>query len=101
MSPSVYDRGDLQSSGDVKELLIVIRREIRYKNRTFDKLENYMMPLKQENKILKCQNKQRTNQVDNLSSDVQTVTELTKENEKKRTALIIVPMRKFRILLNR
>ena len=83
MSASVYDRADLQSSGDVKELLIVIRREIRYKNRKFDKLENYMMPLKQKNKILKCQNKQRTKQVYNLSSDVQTVTELTKENEKK------------------
>ena len=67
----------------MKELLIVIRREMRYKNRKFDKLDNYRTSLKKDNKILKRQNKQRTKQIENLSSDVQTVAELTKENERK------------------
>ena len=67
----------------MKELLIVIRREMRYKNRKFDKLDNYRTSLKKDNKILKRQKKQRTKQIENLSSDVQKVAELTKENERK------------------
>ena len=67
----------------MKELLIDIRSEMRYMNQKFDKLETSMMSLKQDNKILKRQNKQLTQQVENSSADVQTVTELAKENERK------------------
>ena len=87
-SASGCDRGDdIQSSGDVKELLIDIRSEMRYMNQKFDKLENSMTSLKQDNKILKRQNKQLTQQVENLSADEQTVTELAKENERKNERL--------------
>ena len=71
----------------MKELLIDIRSEMRYMNQKFDKLENSMTSLKQDNKILKRQNKQLTQQVENLSADVQTVTELAKENERKNERL--------------
>lgn len=81
------NRDDLQSTGDVKELLIDIRREMRYMNRKFDKLENTMTSLKQDNKTLKKQNKHLTKQVEELSSELQTVTELAKENERKNERL--------------
>lgn len=56
-------------------------------NRKFDKLENTMTSLKQDNKTLKRQNKDLTKQVEELSSELQTVTELAKENERKNERL--------------
>ena len=76
-------RDGLQNSGDVKELLLDISSEMRYMNRKFDNLESSMNSLKQDNKCLKKQNKNLTQQVEKLSADLQTVTELAKENEKK------------------
>ena len=62
------ERGDrvdeFQSSGDVKDLLIDIRREMKYIKRKFDKLEDTMSSLKQDNKTLKKQNKQLTKKVE-------------------------------------
>lgn len=77
----------MRSTGDVKELLIDIRREMRYMNRKFDKLENSMTSLKQDNKTLKKQNKHLTKQVEELSSELLSVTELAKENERKNERL--------------
>ena len=80
-------RDGLQNSGDVKELLLDIRSEMRYMNRKFDNLESSMNSLKQDNKCLKKKNKNLTQQVEKLSADLQTVTELAKENEKKNEKL--------------
>ena len=84
---SLEDRGDraddLDSSGGVKDLLLDIRREMRYMNRKFDKLETTMTSLKKDNKTLKKQNKQLTKKVEELSSSVQDVTEVAKQNERK------------------
>ena len=62
----------------MKDLLIDIRREMRYMNRKFDKLENTMFSLKQ-------QNEQLTKKVEEFYTtfNVQTETELAKENERK------------------
>ena len=79
--------GDLQNSGDVRELLIDIRREMRYMNQKFDKLEDTMTSLKQDNKTLKKQNKELTKQVQELSFNVQEVSELAQENERKNERL--------------
>ena len=85
------ERGDrvdeFQSSGDVKDLLIDIRREMRYMNRKFDKLEDTMSSLKQDNKTLKKQNKQLTKKVEELTHNMQSVTELATENERKNERL--------------
>ena len=81
------NRDGLQNSGDVKELLLDIRSEMRYMNRKFDNLESSMNSLKQDNKCLKKQNKNLTQQVEKLSADLQSVAELAKENEKKNEKL--------------
>ena len=71
----------------MRELLIDIRREMRYMNRKFDKLEDTMTSLKQDNKTLKKQNKKLTKQVQELSFNVQAVSELAQENERKNERL--------------
>ena len=80
-------RDGLQSSSDVKDLLLDIRQEMRYMNRKFDKLEGTMTTLKQDNKVSKRQNKQLNKRVEDLSSKLQTLANLARENELKNEKL--------------
>ena len=81
------NRIELQDSGDVKDLLLDIRSEMRYMNRKFDNLETSINSLKQDNKSLKKQNKNLTQKVETLTTELQNVTELARENERKNEKL--------------
>lgn len=81
------DIGGLDDSSDVKTLLLDIRRDVKFMNTKFDKLERSMLSLREDCKTLKQQNKTLSKKVDVLSSELESVEKVAQENQRKNERL--------------
>ena len=81
------DIGCLDDWSDFQTLLLDIRRDVKYMNTKFDKLERSMLSLREDCKTLKQQTKTLSKKVDVLSFELESVEKIAQENQRKNERL--------------